>query len=183
MSHSCVYVYTYESQLCVCIYIWVTVVCMYIHMSHSCVYVYTYESTIEQLFIWRPYGLATISRLLQILCLFCKRANQRDYILLKRPVILRRLLIVATPYANTTLQLWTYELAELCVWCGLISRLLKLWVSFAKNYGSLLRDCGRMSSQISWKGKVIEEQLSCRLCIYILHHTCEKMYVYYIWLR
>ena len=163
MSHSCVYVYTYESQLCVCIYIWV-------HNRAN-----AHMAPI--------YGVATISRLLQIICLFCKRANQRDYILLKRPVILRRLLIVATPYANTTLQLWTYELAELCVWCGLISRLLKLWVSFAKNYGSLLRDCGRMSSQINWKGKVIEEQLSCRLCIYILHHTCKKMYVYYIWLR
>jgi len=41
--------------------------------------------------------LVTISRLLQIVGLFCKRALQRDDILQKRPMILRSLLIAATP--------------------------------------------------------------------------------------
>jgi len=43
------------------------------------------------------YGVATIIRLLKIIGLFCKRAYKRDYILQKRPIILRSLLIVATP--------------------------------------------------------------------------------------
>ena len=44
------------------------------------------------------YGVATISRLLQIIGLFfAKEPYKRDYILQKGPVILRSLLIVATP--------------------------------------------------------------------------------------
>jgi len=44
------------------------------------------------------YGVATISRLLKIIGLFCKRALWKRQILQKRPRILRSLLIVATPY-------------------------------------------------------------------------------------
>jgi len=46
------------------------------------------------------YGVATISRLLKIIGLFCKNPYKRDYILQKRSIILRRLLIVATPYGR-----------------------------------------------------------------------------------
>ena len=47
------------------------------------------------------YGVATISRLLKIVGLFCKRAYKTDDILQKRPIILRSLLTVATPpYVN-----------------------------------------------------------------------------------
>ena len=52
--------------------------------------------------------MATISRLLEIIGLFCKGGSfvkepyKRDYILQKRrPIILRSLLIVATPYVHT----------------------------------------------------------------------------------
>jgi len=44
--------------------------------------------------------VATISRLLKIIGLFCKGPYKRDYILQKRPTILRSLLIVATPYVD-----------------------------------------------------------------------------------
>ena len=44
------------------------------------------------------YGVATTSRLFKIICLFCKQPYKRDGILQKRPIILRSLLIVATPY-------------------------------------------------------------------------------------
>jgi len=44
------------------------------------------------------YGVATISRLLNIIDLFGKRALKRVAILQKRPIILKSLLIVATPY-------------------------------------------------------------------------------------
>jgi len=42
-------------------------------------------------------GVATISRLLKIMISFAKEPYKRDYILQKRPIILRSLLIVATP--------------------------------------------------------------------------------------
>ena len=44
------------------------------------------------------YGVATRSRLLKIIGLFAKQPYKRDDILQKRPIILRRLLLVATPY-------------------------------------------------------------------------------------
>ena len=43
------------------------------------------------------FGVATISRLLQIIGLFAEESYKIDYILQKRPIILRSLLIVATP--------------------------------------------------------------------------------------
>jgi len=45
------------------------------------------------------YGVATISRLLKITGLFCKEPYKRDYILQKRPMLLRSLHIVTTPLA------------------------------------------------------------------------------------
>jgi len=45
------------------------------------------------------YGVATISRLLEIISLFAKEPYKRDYILQKRPVDLISLPIVATPYS------------------------------------------------------------------------------------
>jgi len=36
------------------------------------------------------YGVATISRLLHIIRLLCKRALSRDYILQKRPIFMRK---------------------------------------------------------------------------------------------
>jgi len=44
------------------------------------------------------YEVATISRLLKTIVSFVKEPNTKDYILQKRPIILRSLLIVATPY-------------------------------------------------------------------------------------
>jgi len=43
------------------------------------------------------YAAAPISRLLKIIGLFANEPYKRDYILEKRPIILRSLLIVATP--------------------------------------------------------------------------------------
>jgi len=45
---------------------------------------------------YNVYGVATISRLLKIIGLFCKEPYKRDDILQKGPIILRGLLIVAT---------------------------------------------------------------------------------------
>ena len=44
------------------------------------------------------YGVATISRLLELQVSFAKEPYKRDYILQKKPIILRSLLTVATPY-------------------------------------------------------------------------------------
>jgi len=44
------------------------------------------------------YGVATVSRILKIMSLFCKGALKKDDILQKRPVNFRSLLIETTPY-------------------------------------------------------------------------------------
>jgi len=49
------------------------------------------------------YGVATISRLLKIIGLFCRISPFNRSLLQKRPIILRSLLIVATPYDKTCL--------------------------------------------------------------------------------
>jgi len=53
--------------------------------------------------------VATISRLLELTGLVVKEPYKRDYILRKRPMILRSLLIVATPYANTQIKEYANE--------------------------------------------------------------------------
>jgi len=50
-----------------------------------------------QLLTTQRYGVATLSRLLKIQVSFAKELYKRDYILQKRPIIVRSLLIVATP--------------------------------------------------------------------------------------
>ena len=62
-----------------------------------CVCEYTYIPAYVYMY---TYGVATISSLLKMIGLFCKRAYQRDDILQKRPIIVRGLLIVATPYTQ-----------------------------------------------------------------------------------
>jgi len=58
--------------------------------------------------ILAPYGVATISRLHKMIDLFAKEPYKRDYILQKRPVILRSLRIVATP-PHTHLRAHTHK--------------------------------------------------------------------------
>jgi len=59
-------------------------ICKILHMQH----------------IPTRYGVATISRLLKIIGLIAKEPYKRDYILQERPLFLRSLLIVATPYTT-----------------------------------------------------------------------------------
>jgi len=63
-------------------------------MQCSAVNVFS-KSELQSFCIWVP----TISRLLKIICLCCKMPYKRASILQKRPIILRSLLIVATPYS------------------------------------------------------------------------------------
>jgi len=60
------------------------------------------------------YGVASISRHLKIIVSFAKETYKRDDILQKRPIILRSLLIVATPYA---ILLPTATAFAQCVMC------------------------------------------------------------------
>ena len=50
------------------------------------------------------YGVSTISRLLKVKVSKVKEPYNRDCILQKRPIILRRLVIVATPYERCLIQ-------------------------------------------------------------------------------
>jgi len=58
------------------------------------------------------YGVATISRLSKFQVSFVKEHYKRDYILQKRPIILRSLLIVATPCTNTP----AYTYISICIY-------------------------------------------------------------------
>jgi len=48
----------------------------------------------------RCYGVATISRLLKVICLFCRISSLLQGSFAKETYIVRSLLIVATPYVN-----------------------------------------------------------------------------------
>ena len=61
------------------------------------------------------YAVATISRLLKVIGLFCKRALLKRLYSAKRPIILRSLLIVATPYVYTGTYWYVYMHARLCL--------------------------------------------------------------------
>ena len=118
------------------IYIYHTYVCIYIsYCTHSFSWRYLFvrvPSRIHTCDATCAYGVATMSRLLTMIGLFCKRPYKRDYILQKKPIILRSLLIVATPYQPhhtvtrvTWLVLIKYGVAT-------ISRLLKIAGLFCK---------------------------------------------------
>ena len=96
----CVYIYI---CLYTCAFIfWYMSVCMYVNfgmcpcVSMYFMYILMCVGVYRCIFSMFWYGVATISRLLKIIGLFCKR----DDTLQKRPIILRSLLIVATPYAS-----------------------------------------------------------------------------------
>jgi len=61
-------------------------------------------SVMETLQDLERHGVATISRLLKIIGLFCKKPYTRDYFLQKRIIIFRSLLIVATPQQDPERQ-------------------------------------------------------------------------------
>jgi len=66
--------------------------CTHVHTSTFLRYTQIHSCDVHM------YGVATISRLLEIIGFFCKRALQRDDILGKRPIIVRSVIIVGTPY-------------------------------------------------------------------------------------
>jgi len=72
-----------------------------------------------QKFVWHYCGVATISRLLKIIGLFCKRAPEKRQYLQKRPIILRSLLIVATPYPKGLL-IWLVVLRCVVGCCSVL---------------------------------------------------------------
>ena len=79
---------------------------LYVYILFSCDERFVYQVTTS---LWNlskktedwhslpKYGVATISRLLKLQVSFVKEPYKRDFILHKRPVILRSLLVVATP--------------------------------------------------------------------------------------
>ena len=79
--------------------------------------------------VW--YGAATINRLLKIIDLVCKSSfaeepYKKDYILQKRPVILRSVLIAATPYDSCICATWSlytcvaHVSLMTCIWAWLV---------------------------------------------------------------
>jgi len=98
----CVYVCVYVC-VCVCVCACVCVcVCVFVFVcvraSRTDLHTLLRVDMLRRSCEGHIYGVATISRLLQIIGLFYKTAYKRDDILQKRPVILRSLIIEATPY-------------------------------------------------------------------------------------
>jgi len=80
-----------------------TYVCTYVHKEHTCMWLAYAHSTM---------GWLRIVGSLRIKVSFAKEPYKRDYILQKRPIISRSLLIVATPYAHMYTP--TYEHVGIC---------------------------------------------------------------------
>jgi len=58
------------------------------------------------------YGVATISRLLKIIRLFCRKSFLYRALLQKRSIFLRSLLIIATPYRHKDDMIWIAEVVS-----------------------------------------------------------------------
>ena len=82
--------YTRVGHACVCVCVVFVCVCVCVCVR-ACVYI------LDAFMYARWYGVATIRRLQKLLVSFAKEPYKTDYILQKRPIILRSLLIVATP--------------------------------------------------------------------------------------
>jgi len=65
----------------------------------------------------RCYGVATISRLLKIISLFCRISSLLQGSFAKETYIVRSLLIVASPYENDSFFCDTNP-SSLVAWCG-----------------------------------------------------------------
>ena len=145
--YKCIYVYIY-SYTFVCMYVYLaavtgmmqcvwktkivgqvyTYVCIYIYLYvFVCVCVYVNAYVYSYIFVYM-YGVATISRLLEIIRLLCRIQSLLWALLQKRPVILRSLLIVATPY----IYLAALQHAIACYGVATISRLLEIMSLFCK---------------------------------------------------
>jgi len=97
----------------ICIYIYIHIyICIYIHWpkylddqerqlaretKHICWVMTRYSKDVGQTIFWLM-GWQQLAGSLKLLVFFAKESYKRDYILQNRPVILRSLLIVATPY-------------------------------------------------------------------------------------
>ena len=121
-----VYIFIHE-YIYICIYIYKYIyVCIHIYANiHTYIYraLSTNEPTVTPVAGWilhcgnsspnlqtqilqaLSYGVATISRLLKLKVSFVKEPYKTDYILQKRPMILRSVRIAATPYQFCRLQL------------------------------------------------------------------------------
>jgi len=112
--------------------------------------------------VGKRYGVATISRLLQIIRHFCKRAHKRGYILQKSPVIWRSLLIEATPSIFRSVVLGWYRCV--CVMC-VVQCVVHVWDSSDTvlvwyrcvcerdiTYYSLCAMCGKKILRSVWGG-------------------------------
>jgi len=82
------YIYTY-------IYIYIDI---YKHILHTHTQIHVHAHRLTAVQTRTRYGVATISRLLKMIGLFCRISSLSRALLQKRPMNLRSQLIVATPY-------------------------------------------------------------------------------------
>jgi len=80
-------------------------------MSHLCVWHYSFMCVTGLIHAWYAMGWLRLVGSLKLQVSFAKEPYEREYILQKRPIILRSLLIVATPYVA-----WLQRLPCRCMW-------------------------------------------------------------------
>ena len=91
------------------------------------------------------YGVVTISGLLKLKVSFAKEAYKRDYILQKRPILLRSLLIVAAPYPI----LWPVDRDRALFMDFIIAHCL--WITSLLPYCVTVTEyCGEFFSSKKW---------------------------------
>jgi len=131
--HICVCICVYRSYVMIhiCVYISYMYIIVYIHIylchyTYECVYTHIFLSLhiyhdtnmCVYIIIWGGYdGVATISRLLKINGLFCKRARYKRRYSAKESYNFKELLIVATPYIYIIVyvHICLYHYTYMCV--------------------------------------------------------------------
>ena len=169
----CIHVYIYMYiYLYICIHIYIHA-CTYVHIDmYTHVYMYTYKQKHFLEDNARDMRWLRVVGSLKVQVSFAKEPQKRDNILQKRPVILRSLLIVATPLHSIVCYL------HVCMgWLRLVG-CLKIQVSFAKE--TYKRDLYSAKRHIflSILLLVATPYVYIHTCMYIYVHICMPIHIY-----
>jgi len=148
------------------------------------------------------YGVATMSRLLKIIGLFCKEPYKRDHILQKRPVILRSLLTKAIPCDMTHwfvvwFSKYLQSREQWSMWVskahdslrgGLeVDRMLHIWMSYDVYMNESCRTYEWVMSHM-WMSRVVYMDEPCRTYEWVMSHIrmspfahMDESYRRYLW--
>ena len=102
---------------------------------------------------------------------FAKEPYKKDYILQKRPIILRSLLIVATPYQRVMLHIWTGLVIHMNEFCHAHEHVISHIWTIAPHMQArhVARTCGWVMSH-TWMSHVTHMNESYRTHEWVMSH-------------